>query len=174
MHGQAGPEAERDQSERHDAQGNDDERSDDKRTDDKRTGAHSIDTPRPHGGMRGWLRRLTGSPDTDLDKENESQSRRLGGTPCCDVRPRQRAVLVGPLRSVTLRPHSGVPALEAELNDGSGTVSLIWLGRRHIAGVHPGRWVRVEGMVTQHHGRTVIFNPRYELAPGSLWSAEQA
>lgn len=138
------------------------------------TGSHPGGEPRRANDGRGWLRRWMGSPDTDLDKENESRSRRLGGTPCCDVTPRQRAVLVGPLRSTTLRPYSGVPALEAELNDGSGTVSLIWLGRRQIAGIHPGRWVRVEGMVTQHRGRTVIFNPRYELAPGAPWAAEQA
>lgn len=139
-----------------------------------RTGSPAIEEPRRGNGGRGWMRRWTSSPDTDLAEENQSESRRLGGAPCCDVKLRQRAVLVGPLRSVTLRPHSGVPALEAELNDGSGTVSLIWLGRRQIAGVHPGRWVRVEGMVTQHRGRTVMFNPRYELAPGALWQAEQA
>ena len=48
------------------------------------------------------------------------------------------ACVCGTLRSVTLRPRAGVPALVAELYDGSGTVQVVWLGRRQIAG-HPGR-----------------------------------
>ena len=53
----------------------------------------------------------------------------------------------------------------AELYDGTGSLSLIWLGRRQIAGVEPGRRMRVEGLVTQSEGRPVLFNPRYELVP---------
>jgi hypothetical protein len=64
---------------------------------------------------------------------------------------------------VTLRPRGGVPALEAELYDGSGTVTVIWLGRRRIAGVEPGRSVLVEGTVSEQKGHRVLFNPRYEL-----------
>ena len=66
---------------------------------------------------------------------------------------------------MTLRPRAGVPALEAELYDGSGHLSLVWLGRRHIAGIEPGRRVRVHGMVTQSDGEPAIYNPRYELKP---------
>jgi hypothetical protein len=58
-----------------------------------------------------------------------------------------------------------VPALVAELYDGTGTLAVIWLGRRQIAGVEPGRRLRVEGMVTEQDGRPVLFNPRYELVP---------
>jgi hypothetical protein len=59
-----------------------------------------------------------------------------------------------------------VPALVAELYDGSGSVSVIWLGRRQIAGVEPGRRIRVHGLVSEAgSGNRVIFNPRYELVP---------
>ena len=58
-----------------------------------------------------------------------------------------------------------MPALEAELYDGSGCISVVWLGRRHIAGIEPGRRIRVYGMVTESEGNRAVFNPRYELVP---------
>ena len=85
---------------------------------------------------------------------------------CCpvDVLPhRARASVSGVLRSVTLRPREGVPALEAQLYDGSGTLDLVWLGRRSIAGIEPGRRLKVDGMVCLVDGRRTVFNPRYEL-----------
>ena len=62
-----------------------------------------------------------------------------------------------------LRPRGGVPALEAELYDGTGTLTLIWLGRRRIAGIGPGRAVEVSGRIGEHDGQRVLYNPRYEL-----------
>ena len=72
---------------------------------------------------------------------------------------------MGRLRTVTLRPRGGVPALEAELTDGSGTLTLIWLGRRRIAGVSPGRAMQVQGRIGRYDGVRTIYNPRYELIP---------
>ena len=46
--------------------------------------------------------------------------------------------LSGTLRTVTLRPRGGVPALEAELDDGTGVIIVVWLGRRRIAGIGAG------------------------------------
>lgn len=73
--------------------------------------------------------------------------------------------LRGTLRTVTLRPRGGVPALEAELYDGTGTVTVIWLGRRTIAGVDPGRSLEVQGRIGRHDGQRIMYNPRYELIP---------
>ena len=72
--------------------------------------------------------------------------------------------LSGTLRTVTLRPRGGVPALEAELFDGSGALTLVWLGRRQITGIGPGRSAR--GRAAGSASRTayrVMYNPRYEL-----------
>jgi hypothetical protein len=44
-------------------------------------------------------------------------------------------------------------------------VSLVWLGRRTIAGIDPGRLLIAEGLITTAEGRPVIFNPRYVLRP---------
>jgi hypothetical protein len=64
---------------------------------------------------------------------------------------------------VTLRPLGGAPTLEAELYDGSDVINLVWLGRRRIVGIEPGRLLRAEGVVTEQNGRKVMFNPRYDL-----------
>ena len=50
-----------------------------------------------------------------------------------------------------------------ELYDGTGAVTLIWLGRRRIAGIEPGRAMRVEGRIGVHDDVRVMFNPRYDL-----------
>ena len=76
---------------------------------------------------------------------------------------REKVRLRGTLRTVTLRPRGGVPALEAELFDGSGAITLVWLGRRQIAGIVPGRSIQVEGRIGVHDNTRVLYNPRYEL-----------
>ncbi len=73
--------------------------------------------------------------------------------------------LQGQLRTVTLRPRGGVPALEADLYDGTAVLTLVWLGRRQIAGIDPGREIRVSGRIGRHEGTRVLYNPRYELLP---------
>ncbi|MCQ0014677.1 DNA-binding protein [Actinomadura madurae] len=62
-----------------------------------------------------------------------------GATPISDCAARKRHCVAGTLRTVTLRPRGGAPALEAELYDGTDVVNLVWLGRRKIAGIDPGR-----------------------------------
>ena len=76
---------------------------------------------------------------------------------------REMVTVQGTLRTVTLRPRGGVPALEAELFDGSGAITLIWLGRRQITGIGPGRQLEVEGRIGVQDGVRVMYNPRYEL-----------
>lgn len=123
--------------------------------------------PTGTGRIRTALDRLTTSREALNASQDSERSRRLGGTPCRDLADRTRATVVGSLRAVTLRPRAGVPALEAEVSDGTGTVSVIWLGRREIGGVEAGRWIRVEGLVASSEGRKVIYNPRYQLLAGS-------
>ena len=117
-------------------------------------------------GLKKMMGRLTAPAHEVEARELREVSVDAGGTPiqqCCD---RERVTLCGTLRTVTLRPRAGVPALEAELYVGSGTVALIWLGRRRIAGVEPGRAMVVTGRVAILDGRPVVYNPRYELRPG--------
>jgi len=122
-------------------------------------------TAQPEGGrLRRALRRLSSSEQELDDQQLQREVRRTGG--CCrvaDAVDRDRVMLAGTLRHVTLRPRSGTPALEAELYDGSGSVTLVWLGRRRILGIEPGRSLVVQGRLSINKGAAVIYNPRYEL-----------
>ena len=116
-------------------------------------------------GLRRAISRFV-APQHQVHAEQEHErSVKMGGTPVAELPLRSRATVCGTLRSVTLRPRGGVPALVAELYDGTGTVSLVWLGRRQIGGIEPGRRIRVMGLITESAGYRVIYNPRYELVP---------
>ena len=123
---------------------------------------------KPSGRLRRLLGRLV---PTEERQESGHQRRRddarhtSGCTPIRDCGDRQQVKVTGTLRTVTVRPLSGAPALLAELSDGSADLDVVWLGRRAIAGIEPGRELTAFGRVTMHRGRPVLFNPRYELRP---------
>lgn len=122
-------------------------------------------SPEQRSRLRQLLSRLT-APQHEVHAEEEQvRAVAMGGKPIAELSERERVTVCGTLRSVTLRPRAGVPALEAELYDGSGSLSVVWLGRRQIVGIEPGRRVRVTGLVTETEGERAIFNPRYELVP---------
>jgi len=121
--------------------------------------------PARHGPLRRALHRLT-SPEHVLEAEQRQEDAvEHGGTPVGRCADRQQVCVVGMLRTVTIQPRGHSPSLQAELWDGSGTVDLVWIGRRRIPGIEPGRVVRAEGRITQRDGQRVMFNPRYELRP---------
>ncbi|NOW00155.1 OB-fold nucleic acid binding domain-containing protein [Isoptericola chiayiensis] len=114
--------------------------------------------------LRTLVRSALASTDTvAADEERHATAAVSGCTPLVDVRHRDRVAATGVLRSVVLHPRQEVPTVEAELFDGSGSIDLVWMGRRQIAGIQPGRRLRVEGMVADRDGRRTMFNPRYEL-----------
>jgi hypothetical protein len=130
------------------------------------TDKQQMEKQQERSGFRRALSRFV-APQHQVHAEQEREaSVRLGGTPIAQLALRQPAMICGTLRAVTLRPRAGVPALVAELYDGSGSVSVVWLGRRQIRGVEPGRRIRVQGLVTEAGGVRTIFNPRYELVAG--------
>ncbi|HNA99725.1 MAG TPA: OB-fold nucleic acid binding domain-containing protein [Marmoricola sp.] len=116
------------------------------------------------GRLRATINRWA-SQDHHEAQDLLRSSENAGLVAIADASIRERVVLQGTLKSVTLRPRGGVPALEAELYDGSGTVLLLWLGRRRIGGVNPGVTMRVTGRLGDQHGMPVMYNPRYEIRP---------
>ena len=102
----------------------------------------------------------TDQHDRDLRRQHTEGDGGIANAP-----DRETVRLRGTLRTVTLRPRGGVPALEAELYDGTGAVTLIWLGRRRIAGITPGCSMQVTGRIGVQEGTRVLYNPRYELIP---------
>ena len=114
------------------------------------------------GRLRRTLSRWASSSDQHA-RELRQTVRESGLVAINDAPDRTRVKLSGSLRTVTLRPRGGVPALEAELFDGSGAITLVWLGRRQITGIGPGRQIEVEGRIGIQDGVRVMYNPRYEL-----------
>ncbi len=105
------------------------------------------------------------SSDREEARELRQDTRKAGLVGIGEAPDRQPVILQGTLKTVSLRPRGGVPALEAELYDGSGSVTVLWLGRRRIAGITPGRGIRVMGRIGVHDGHRVMYNPRYFLRP---------
>ncbi len=117
------------------------------------------------GVLRRAVTRLASSAKEHEAQELQKGCVEMGAVAVSELPDRELVRVAGTLRTVTLRPRAGVPALVAELYDGSGSISLVWLGRRQIPGIEPGRSLVASGRVTRDHEQPVIFNPRYELRP---------
>lgn len=115
-------------------------------------------TDRLRAGIRQWASQ-SHAEARDLQRDVAKG----GCLPINKAPDREPVTVQGTLRTVTLRPRGGVPALEAELYDGSGTITVLWLGRRRIAGIFPGRSIRVSGRIGVHGGVRTLYNPRYDL-----------
>ena len=108
-----------------------------------------------------------GASNAELESEQRQKvveaagAKRIGA-----VRDREMATLRGTITVLTMKPRSGTPWLEAEFSDGSGTPTLIWMGRRSIPGVVAGRELSVQGRVSYVDGQRRLYNPLYELIAG--------
>lgn len=115
----------------------------------------------------GYFSRLVRKLTTDveeLDADDLSEKSEAGGAQrACDCQSGEEVTVLGRLRSVDLCPGSSAATLEAELFDGTDDVTLIWLGRRRIPGIEPGRTVKVRGRMAERNGQKVLYNPYYEL-----------
>jgi DNA/RNA endonuclease YhcR with UshA esterase domain len=117
------------------------------------------------GLLRRVLARLTSDEEQVETQRLQRDTAVTDATPCAQLPDRAQATATGTLRTVAMRPRAGVPALEVELFDGSGTLTLIFMGRRRIRGIEPGRHIVAHGLVCETEGRRTMFNPRYELRP---------
>jgi hypothetical protein len=119
---------------------------------------------------RGWLsrtlERLTADDHTIDAEELRADVASAGCEPVITCQKGKVATVTGRLKSVVYTPRETVPTLEAELFDGSGSVTLVWLGRRRIPGIEPGRTVTARGRFANFDGKRVIYNPWYELGAG--------
>ena len=103
------------------------------------------------------------NPDDSHARDMRATYVGAGDVSIADAPDRELVTLRGTIRTVTVRPRGGVPALEAELYDGSGVLTIVWLGRRSIAGIGPGRSLQVRARIGVHDGLRIIYNPHYEL-----------
>lgn len=107
--------------------------------------------------------RLTASTHRLEAAALESEVESLPCERLCNIERGETAVVGGRLRSVRFTPTENVPVLQAELSDGTASVLLVWLGRRRIPGIEPGRKLLARGRVGVYDGRMAIYNPWYEL-----------
>lgn len=109
--------------------------------------------------LRRWLTPVEELEATELRQRAEDD----GAASVAAAEPRSKVTLRGEIVSITTDARNGW--LEAEVNDGSGEVRLVWMGRSRLACLMPGRHIRVTGRLTEEHGKPVIFNPDFEVLP---------
>jgi hypothetical protein len=117
------------------------------------------------GRIRRAVARFTEGDAEVADRALRGELASSGATPVCDCRKGEPVRVAGTLRAVTLRPLAGVPTLEADLYDGTGSIRLVWLGRRRIGGIECGRSLVAHGRLTMHEGKPTLYNAEYELRP---------
>jgi amino acid transporter len=83
-----------------------------------------------------------------------------------DVRWRDHVRVRAQVRSVRVAPLRDVPTLECVLDDGTGTLLAVFLGRRDLAGVRVGSRIEITGTAGVHQSRLAILNPSYRLLSG--------
>ena len=89
-----------------------------------------------------------------------------GVGPIAEVRWREHCKVAGRVRAMRVQPWSEkVKSLEVTLVDGTGGLTVVFLGRRSIGGIHLGSRIVVEGTVAETRGQLALLNPAYQLLP---------
>jgi hypothetical protein len=83
--------------------------------------------------------------------------------PIGEVRWRDVCAIAGRVRSLRVQPWANVASLEAVVVDDTGGLTLVFLGRRSVAGLDLGRRVLAYGRVGEHRGYLAMLNPWFEL-----------
>ncbi|MFM7718889.1 MAG: OB-fold nucleic acid binding domain-containing protein [Actinomycetota bacterium] len=81
-----------------------------------------------------------------------------------DAPVREQVKLAGVVRRITIRPEGDHESLEALISDGTGEITVVWMGRRSIPGLTLGTHVVVEGLVAEQRNERRIVNPRFEFS----------
>lgn len=80
-----------------------------------------------------------------------------------DAPSRQRVRVAGKVKAVRVQPFAGVAGVRATLVDDTGQLSILFVGRRQLAGVEPGRKLLAEGVIVEQYGKRTMLNPVYRL-----------
>ena len=122
-----------------------------------------MSSPKSAGLFRRLLKKIAAPASKQDEQQLTEQSQRSSCMQISQCKDRQLALLRGTLVTVVVSSGCGNIALEAELSDGTGSVRLIWLGRRIIPGISAGRSLYVSGRLSFVDGKRIIYNPKYEL-----------
>ncbi len=113
-------------------------------------------------GVRKLVDRMTKSVE-ETDREDLSAfCDDLDGLTRLDQLPLRVPVRFGgEISSVRIVPRAGAPALEVTITDGRASVVAVFLGRRKIAAMSPGRRLIAEGVATARGPERLVYNPWY-------------
>jgi RecG-like helicase len=113
--------------------------------------------------LRRFFRRMAESDDRRLTEEIQRWAAKVPGTVRVAEAPsRARVRVAGVVTQISVRPVEGYESLEAVLSDGTGELSVVWMGRRAIPGLTLGTRLVVEGVVGElRQGRRMV-NPAFE------------
>lgn len=115
------------------------------------------------GWFRRFLQRLGQSDEERLNQELQAFCETVPGSVRIAEAPlRQRVKLAGMVRRITVRPIEGFETLGVVLADGTGEVSVRWMGRRSIDGLVLGSRLQVDGVLGRERGELMMVNPTFE------------
>lgn len=103
---------------------------------------------------------------SDLDKARlQDRYRGVDFTHIAECPRRVPVRIGGEVQGIRVVPRAGSPSLEVTVTDGTGRAVAVFLGRRGLPGVAPGRSIVIEGVGREEDGRTVLLNPAYTILP---------
>ena len=115
--------------------------------------------------IRRFLSRMAETDEQRYADEIQEWSATVPGTVRIrDAATRSRVKLAGVVRRITVRPLEGSESLEALIDDGSGEVTVVWMGRRSIPGVNLGTRLVVEGVLGEQRSERRLVNPKFEFS----------
>lgn len=104
------------------------------------------------------------APSDEIDAARARTDAVRAGYDCvAEVGARRKVHLTGFVSSMVVHPRSAAPTLEVDLVDGTGSITVIWLGREEIPGITPGTRLAVSGFAANRGHHRVMYNPRYEI-----------
>jgi len=116
-------------------------------------------------GLKDVVRRMTSSVEEIDETRLQNRFAALGLAPIRDATARVVTRVGGEVKRIRIVPRAGNPSLEILLDDGTGSISVVFTGRRSLGGVHTGRGLVVEGVAHLERGDLVLLNPAYTLMP---------
>jgi amino acid transporter len=125
-----------------------------------------FDGPAPDAETEAALVRSMIEPDTGTPAVVNGRTPRQDLsviTKIADARWRDRVVVQGQVRSLRVVSQHDSPTLELVITDGSGALSLIFLGRREVAGIDVGTHLEATAVIGIYQNRLAMLNPVYEL-----------
>ena len=105
-----------------------------------------------------------GADEDSLLGENSSQLKEevAGASAIHDAIYRKKAKVAGRVVRTRVSSTSGSPSVNVRLEDSTGGIQLVFLGRSEIPGLSTGRRLAAEGTVGDVGGHLAIINPTYE------------